>query len=357
MTQTPYFHKHPLILAHLACWTIYILADWAGHVTSGYFILMPSLICGLSACLLTGFTAALYHKIAGVAQKAGVISAVLALYFSAILWDKTLIVMHTEGEITHGQALQNVMNHSLSDWLRPNYQPLIIFIAWALFLTAATWYLAWQDQSSELSQAQLKTRQAQLQTLRYQLNPHFLFNVLNSVDVSLMSDDKETAHHMLQNLSQFLRSSLEQGEQDKIRLDQEFQILNHYLAIENVRFSDSLDLQITLDPGCEDAMVPPMLLQPLMENAVKYAWSQTSMGHTTLKAQTRENRLILSIENSKAQDVQIQSGTGTGLRNTAERLQLVYGDDATLETRDQSHQFAIQIILPLERAATNEAPR
>ncbi len=209
--------------------------------------------------------------------------------------------------------LQKVKNYSLVDWFLPNYEALFVFIAWGGFLLACTYFIAHREQQVRLGVALLQTKQAQLQTLRYQLNPHFLFNVLNSVDVSVLSEDKDTAHQMLKHLSRFLRNSLQQGEQDKIKLEQEFEVLSDFVSIEQLRFGDALQLDMELSDVCRAAMLPPMLLQPLVENAIKFAWSQTEKGQVQVTARKQDQQLVIEINNSKVGLSEKRSGTGTGL--------------------------------------------
>ena len=350
MKETSFLLKHPLLLLHLGCWFVYILGDSVGHLASGYSNVLPSIACGLSACLLTGVVALASKQLAHLGLKIqGAIFGFL-LYLAAIVWDKLLIILHTEEQSTVSDGLQKVKNYSLVDWFLPNYEALFVFIAWGGFLLACTYFIAHREQQVRLGVALLQTKQAQLQTLRYQLNPHFLFNVLNSVDVSVLSEDKDTAHQMLKHLSRFLRNSLQQGEQDKIKLEQEFEVLSDFVSIEQLRFGDALQLDMELSDVCRAAMLPPMLLQPLVENAIKFAWSQTEKGQVQVTARKQDQQLVIEINNSKVGLSEKRSGTGTGLRNTLERLRLVYGEDASLLIEDLPDQYQLLLTLPFEIA-------
>lgn len=348
------FDKNPLLLLQLVGWLIYGVADSLDHILKGYDSLLPTLVCSTSAFLLTGLTGYItnQNEHRGVVKQS-LIFAVLIL-LATVLWHKVWAVLH--GDATTNEAylaeFAKVADYSLIQWLSTGYYPLFLFLAWSGFFFGAKWFLAHRTQQQQLVQALLATKQAQLQTLRYQLNPHFLFNVLNSVDVSVLSDDKHTAHLMLKHLSGFLRNSLAHGEQDKIPLKQEFEIVNDFIGIERLRFGDALKLSVELPVECEQAMLPPMLLQPMVENAIKFAWSQSQQGSVELRAAKQMHQLSIVIKNSKAQQPEDKAGTGTGLRNTAQRLKLVYGEDAVLQAEDQQDFFAVTLRLPWEVALT-----
>lgn len=349
MSKNSDFYKNPLLLLQIAGWSAYIMVDIFDHLKSGYYEFIPSLIGGLSACALTGLVAVVSGRLAHNPRPIQVLVFAILLYLAAIIWHKIFTIVHTlEASMTI--ELNKVLQYSLSQWLQTGYMPLFLFLAWSGFYVGSRWFLAHKQQQIELNEALLNTRQAQLQTLRYQLNPHFLFNILNSVDVSVLSKDNDTAHKMLQHLSGFLRNSLEQGEQDKIALQQEFSVLSDFVGIEKLRFGEALSIDLNLPNECKHAMLPPMLLQPLMENAIKFAWTQSQQGRVHLVASKNGHQLNIRIENSRAQDNSSKSGTGTGLRNTLERLALVYGDDASMTTEDSDHQFVVQLVLPWEVA-------
>ena len=346
-------NKHPLLTLQAVGWLIYLVADSLDHLAKGYYNLFPSLICAGSAFVVTGLVAWLTNKL----EHLGTLKQNLAfsglILLAAILWHKVWAILHDK-EVPFEQtfeAFAKIPDYTLAQWLTTGYYPLFLFLAWSGVFFAAKWYFVHKEQQEKLGQALLNTRQAQLQTLRYQLNPHFLFNVLNSVDVSVLKDDKQTAHQMLQHLSGFLRHSLEQGEQDKIPLSQEMKLIRDFINIEQLRFKDALLVELDIADECEAAMLPPMLLQPLMENAIKFAWSYQGKGVVSLNALKQGAHLVVSLCNSTSEQQQAdKSGTGTGLRNTRDRLMLVYGDDADLSHKQQNEQFIVTIKIPMEVA-------
>lgn len=343
-------HNRPLLVLHLGFWLIYFIADSLDHIKNGYYDLIPSLVCTLSACLLTGLVAYLGLKSEdhGIKRQAFIFGG--SLLISIMIWHKIFDVLHRLRETTLTQEWQRLVEMPALDWLQTGYMPLFLFLAWAGLFVAGNWYIQHREQQYELNSALLASKNAQLQALRYQLNPHFLFNVLNSVDVSVLNDDKETAHNMLKHLSQFLRSNLQRGEQNKITLQQELATIDDYVSIEKIRFRDAISIKKQIEPDCLAMMLPPMLLQPLMENAIKFAWGQQKSGIVELLIAKKERQLSIQLRNSKSATTSSKAGTGSGLKNTVERLKLLYGSDASLRTEEDDATFTAHLLLPIEQS-------
>jgi hypothetical protein len=324
--------------------------DIFDHAIGGYYWFLPSLLCSVTAFFLTGSVAFITNKndFRGIKIQSFIFSALL--FIAIILWHKIWLFAHGDAE-TFVQILINIGNvsdFSLRQWFTTSYYPLFTFVAWGGLFIGSKWYFAHQEQQQELGLANLKTKQAQLQTLRYQLNPHFLFNVLNSIDISILSDEKDTAHKMVLQLSRFLRNTLEYGEQDKISLEKEFEIIKDFSNIEQLRFGDALALSVEIEVGCEQAMLPSMILQPLVENAIKFAWSQAAQGQVSIVAKKDHSNLIIEIINSLSKQDNTLQGTGTGLKNTQSRLALVYGEDANISTQETLGNYTVLLTLPWE---------
>jgi sensor histidine kinase YesM len=175
---------------------------------------------------------------------------------------------------------------------------------------------------------------ANLEALRMQLNPHFLFNTLNTVSVLALKGEKQRVSRMVSRLSDLLRLSLENDRQT-LSLREELEFLERYLEIEQVRFKDRLTVKVDVDPAAYDAEVPSLMLQPIVENAVKYGFSQT-IGPGEISVECRVNGDTVEIEVSDTgpglPEGRAQSGgTGVGLTNTRARLEQLYGGNYTLE--------------------------
>lgn len=192
-------------------------------------------------------------------------------------------------------------------------------------------------------------RDAELQVLRTQINPHFLFNSLNSIS-ALTTIDAAGARSMTIELAQFFRQTLALSEQKKITLAEDIALCNHFLSIEKIRFGKKLQVQMDIDPTSEVCLLPPMLLQPLLENAIKHGIRDLVDGGTILVTSKRKAPwLFIAIENPI--DVESRStaqGTGTGLKNLQARTRSLYAEKCRVEWKSTEHFFRIEIALPLE---------
>jgi len=342
-----YINKYPLVFLQIAGWGCYIIIDILGHAHAGYYLYGQSIAYGTAAFVLTSCVALLSQKHKSPNTIYQLLYFVFLLYLAMILWSKLYRVIHDQGGDPLSTRVAQLFDNSLLQWLDTGFMPVFLFLAWGGFYVATKWYLAYQEKKKELDRALLMTKQAQLETLRYQLNPHFLFNVLNSVDVSVSNGDTTAARNMIKYLSSFLRNSLMEGESSKITLDKEFELIRNFISIEQLRFGDALKLQVELDDICKNSLIPPMLLQPLVENAIKYAWSQKERGSVSIFAAKEAQTLRIVVRNNKAKEALVH-GTGTGLKNTRERLKLAYGSDASISISDGGADFDVEISIPWE---------
>ena len=194
-------------------------------------------------------------------------------------------------------------------------------------------------------------RDAQLRALRAQLNPHFLFNSLNSVR-SLITENPQRAASMVTGLSEILRYSLTSDRKDTVSLAEELGVIDEYVGVERMRFEDRLRVERSVDPRALDTQVPPMILQTLVENAVKHGISTLPRGGVVrLDAHVRDGHLEVIVTNSGGFRPAVGNG-GFGLQNAAERLRLMYGERASLtvkeELRDDAECTIAELVLPLE---------
>jgi LytS/YehU family sensor histidine kinase len=178
--------------------------------------------------------------------------------------------------------------------------------------------------------------QAQLHNLRLQLQPHFLFNALNTVS-AVMHEDVRRADAMLAQLSDLLRRTLGGADSHEVRLDEEVALLNNYLAIMKARFGDGIDVDFDVDPAAVEALVPQLILQPLVENSIRHGRAAgISKVDVRVSAKRQNGRLTLQVSDNGPGIGDLNAGTwrkGLGLSNTENRLEGTYGDD---------HQFLLQ---------------
>jgi hypothetical protein len=210
-------------------------------------------------------------------------------------------------------------------------------------------------QDRKLSDAISAAQQAQLTALRYQLNPHFLFNSLNSISALIVTKRNEDAEQMTSKLSSFLRNSLTADPARLVPLEEELSLIEEYLDIESVRFGDRLDVEIDCDPDAGSALVPSFIVQPLVENAIKHGVAPSKEPvHIHIRAVVQGNELRIDVENGIAREVTLTrfGGTGTGLKNIERRLGAVYGARASLSAEQHEDTYLARITIPeIQRAS------
>jgi len=203
---------------------------------------------------------------------------------------------------------------------------------------------------SRVLESSILARDAELKALRAQINPHFLFNSLNSIS-ALTSIDAARARDMCILLADFLRMTLGLGEKALVPLREELELLQRFLAIEKVRFGERLHVDAHIETQAQSCLLPPLLLQPLVENAIIHGIATLPAGGTVrLAAECGGGRLHLSVENSVDPDASAPRKSGRGLANVRLRLEARYGKDATLRATTEEELFRVTISLPVEMA-------
>ncbi len=207
------------------------------------------------------------------------------------------------------------------------------------------------QQERQLAEAQLAAQQAQLAALRYQLNPHFLFNALNSISALIVTKRNEDAEEMTEKLSSFLRSSLNAEPSELIPLDEELALTEEYLSIESVRFGDRLAIDIHCSDDACHALVPSFLVQPLVENAVKHGVARSTKPiEIRIDAELSNGALRISVANDiaaeKPDKLPDSEGAGVGIENVRHRLNAVFGKRATLTAGENNGRFVATISIP-----------
>ncbi len=215
------------------------------------------------------------------------------------------------------------------------WHALVAVWAWSFFMLLmwCSLYFSikqWQQSSMEkerLIRAESELREARLRALRYQLNPHFLFNSLNAVSTLVLDGNGPAATRMLAQIGDLLRTSLDSEVTAEVTLSQELAFTEGYLAIEQTRLGERLRIDIAVPLETRDALVPNMLLQPLVENAVRYGVAPLiEGGRIVIKSALEADRLRIVVGNSgRREGEQKKNGNGIGLGNTAERLKTLYG--------------------------------
>jgi two-component system, LytTR family, sensor histidine kinase AlgZ len=238
----------------------------------------------------------------------------------------------------------------------PAIQPVLFAAGFLLYLLAVAYYYvllsleASREAETKVLETSILARDAELKALKAQVNPHFLYNSLNSIS-ALTSIDPNKAREMCILLADFLRMTLGLGEKNSITLGEEVQLLEHFLAIEKIRFGDRLHMSEDIQEESRAAQIPPLLLQPLVENAVGHGIANLlEGGSVSVTTRCTENRLTVLVENTCDIDATHSRRGGRGLANVRRRLEARYGKDADMRVTADEGIFKVSLSLPLELA-------
>ena len=232
-----------------------------------------------------------------------------------------------------------------------------LLAAWCAFFIAMTQQHRTRVTELRLAEAETAAHAAQVRALRYQVNPHFLFNTLNSLSSLVMSGRGERAENMLMALSTFFRTSLSVDPSADVSLAEEIELQRLYLDIEKVRFPDRLEVVIDIPEDLKEARVPALILQPLVENAIKYGVSATNAKvELSIRAQRLDGgrmqldvtNLTLSEPKKKAAPAPTHTGTGLGLTNVCQRLQAHFGNRADCRFGPVEGGYKVSLAMPVD---------
>ncbi len=252
---------------------------------------------------------------------------------------------------------------SRTDVMRPGLTGLLFALGVLLYLlSTGLHYAAIAGEASReaerrTAEARTLAREAELQALRIQLNPHFLFNSLHSIS-ALATMDGARAREMCLRLAEFLRSSLGLGSRDVIPLEDEIGLARSYLEVERVRFGDRLQVETEIDADCKQCAVPSLMLQPLVENAVKHGIAGLVEGGAIRLTCHREEGIVsIQLENAFDPEAPKRRDLGVGLTNVRRRLQVRYGGRAVFEAGAHGELYRVELRFPCESpiASNNRA--
>lgn len=291
----------------------------------------------LTTCLLVMINLRFYNPKKGKFVHLLVLCvAVSGLWSALIRFGLGAIFMHNE-------SYSNFLEQSMAVRF-----DMALLITGCASLISTVWYN--QEEQKEIEQrkmdAEKLSKDAELFKLRQQLQPHFLFNSLNSIS-ALAGSQPQQARKMIQQLSDFLRGTLKKEEQQHINWKEELQYLNLYLEIEKVRFGHRLTTEITTTEETDSMQLPAMLLQPLVENAIKFGLYDTTEAITiSIDAKKENNYLVVTVQNPFDEETSRPQGTGFGLSSVHRRLYLLYGRNDLLTTTAVNNLFTTTIKIP-----------
>jgi LytS/YehU family sensor histidine kinase len=214
----------------------------------------------------------------------------------------------------------------------------IIFFLWSVLYFVYNYFESY-NKSLKL---EASAHQIELKNLKSQLNPHFIFNALNSIR-ALVDENPKKSKHAINQLSNILRNSLVSEKRGLTRFNDELRIVKDYLGLESIRFEERLRTEFIIDPRSEDFMVPPLMIQTLVENGIKHGISKlTQGGLVQILTVVEKERLKIQIRNSGKYVNGIKRNvSGLGLENTRQRLRLIYGDDASFRILTENNNFVL----------------
>jgi sensor histidine kinase YesM len=358
LRQTPFFEDK-----NRAFWTLQS-AGWAGYFLlralggiangMGWLFVVPTALNTATGYSLTLLMSAAYRRLfhmRPVITWGGSIAIVVlaSLAFSSIAtWAHA--TFYRTGPMPQGiQLLSEILLDSA------------LLVAWSALYYGINFYILVEDQRDQLLKLESHASSAQLAMLRYQLNPHFLFNTLNSISTLVLLKQTERANAMLSRLSSFLRYTLVSEPEGEVTVAQEIETLKLYLDIEKMRFEERLRTSFDVDPAAAHACIPSLLLQPLVENAIKYAVTPKEEGADIAVSVRRiGNRVHITVSDSGPGSQaglndgggSTTSSTGVGLANTRDRLAQAYGADHRFDTEAGAQGFTVTIEIPYQSNTT-----
>ncbi len=352
---------HSLYWSTLALASFLTLNLWYG--TGAWYDIAHTLLQSLIGFILVLPLHGLYNKIWQRSFIYRLVSSLLAIIFLATLW--TFVRMWIFISMT---PADDDLWAEFGGWY---FSGIFIFLGWSAFYYGIVYYeLVQTEREKRLAvastvrleklkrlEAEKSASESKLQMLRYQLNPHFLFNTLNAISAFISVDEANNAKIMIQRLSHFLRYSLEDNSIDAIPFEKDLDALKLYVAIEEVRFSDRLKIIYDVDPEALSIKVPSMILQPIVENSLKFGMSQdNSFSTITISAKIVEKKLCLTVRDdgpglsrSNSEFLDFESHSGVGLKNTESRLKAFYDGDYDFKIENISPNGAlVTLLLPMQ---------
>lgn len=306
------------------------------------------IVATLSGMLLSLPLRYIYRRLWGRSPQVMVFGVLASCYPLALIWR---VIINGMGKITLEPEYEFKTRWEIFGGALP---AVYLLLCWTALYFGARYYDSLQRQREATLRAAALAQEAQLKMLRYQLNPHYLFNTLNAISTLILDNQNRVANQAVGRLAEFLRYTLDQDPMKKVTLRQELDAINLYLNSERLRFGERLTLEFAVEEPALDALVPSLLLQPLVENAVKYAISPRETGGTIrIEGRVRGTLLeLVVIDDGPGIDSDRRPGIGrgVGLRNTRERLAVLCGEAHRFAAINAKPGLRVEIALPYEAA-------
>ena len=340
-------------------WSGYLLLRGVSTVSNGVSleVLVPVVIEAIVGYCLTLLLSTLYGGFRRLPRVPGIALSVVTLLGATLLYS-------TLDAFTFSFVKSAEPGLSVSLVLGSLFLNFTVLAGWSALYFGINFYLIVEKQIHELRLLEMQASSAQLAMLRYQLNPHFLFNTLNSISTLVLLKQTERANAMLSRLASFLRYTLANEPTAHVTVAQEVETLKLYLEIEKMRFEERLRPVFEVDPRVERARLPSLLLQPLVENAIKYAVTPQEEGaEICVRAQLAGERVRIGVSDTgpglhdgrPRATLPAHLSTGVGLANIRERLAQAFGPNHRFETRSApAGGFSVEIEFPFQLEDVNK---
>ena len=273
-------------------------------------------------------------------------SIISNLFFSHLLIaSTTILIWYSLSNFLIGQIIEGKDKFVTSVVIPPMVFFYIILI---LIYYLIIYYKDLQGKLHDENFLKESLRTTELNLLKSQINPHFLFNSLNSIS-SLTHISATKANEMIQSLSEYLRYSISFPDKERVELRTEIDNIHRFLAIEKIRFGDRLSYEFSYDIACLDTLIPPMILQPIFENAVKHGvYESIDTIHIATRMEKKEQYLEIVVENNFEVSTSPKTGTKLGLRNCSDRLRILYGNENLIQTSVVGNIYSAKLLIPYE---------
>jgi len=335
--------------------TYYLGVAFWGKTPSNYFTYLSGI--AVVGMLLTLVLRQLYHFTWDLRPVMRALTVLTACYAAGFLWITTRSVVFYRFYPEETASMAEKGGLQLAALFENSLSASSVMLLWSAVYFGIKYYLLTQEEKQRYLKALSQAHEAQLKMLRYQLNPHFLFNTLNAISTLILDQDSTTANGMVTKLSRFLRYSLDNDPMQEVTVAEEIESLRLYLDIEKVRFGDRLNLQFDVEPVAANALMPSLLLQPLVENSIKYAISRAiDGGSISVSARVSDDALCLTVADDgpglELSPKKSREGGGVGLANTKDRLLELYGGNQSFSVSNtEPHGLTINICMPYRTKA------
>jgi two-component system, LytTR family, sensor kinase len=278
--------------------------------------------------------------------KISILQAIPRLLIASILFGVIFSLIYALVNDFLFSDTKKIFIYPFSDFLQLiiAYSPLFLF--WSIIYFAFQYLKNYEKEEVKNLRLNASMNEVELSNLRSQLNPHFMFNALNSIR-ALIDEDPSKAKNAVTQLSSILRSSLISSKKKTLPLLDELKIVKNYLDLESIRYEERLSVKYNIELEANTVEIPPLLLQTLVENAIKHSISKlTNGGEVVITAKINESMLLIEVANTGNLDKDKTVETGIGIANTIKRLQLIYGDTAKFDIRNKDHYVVCTIEIP-----------